>query len=179
MPTQKDSLVIQVFVLLLCLYWSSTLLFKPQPWIFLDGVNLLFHEAGHLLLFFAGEFLMMLGGTLFQMLIPILVAINFWRQSYLFGVWFCLWWIGDNLINIGVYMADASSMVLQTIGHGHDWNWIFLRLNLLEQDTLIGGLIIVSGKVIVVVGLALMIYQIIQPLRNKNLPSVDYFSNKS
>ena len=149
---------ISLFVFLLSLYWSYQLLFVKTPWIFLDGINLLFHEAGHLLLMPGPEFVMMLGGTIFQLLLPSLVLVQFWRSQQTFGASFCVWWIGDNLINIGWYMADAQEMWLETIGPGHDWNWLFGQLGLLHYDNFLGGSIILLGKGSVILGLIAMAY---------------------
>ena len=41
---------------------------------FLDGVNLAFHEAGHLFFAFFGQTLQFLGGTLGQLLFPLALS---------------------------------------------------------------------------------------------------------
>ena len=40
--------------------------FHPQDWRLIDGVNLVIHEAGHILFMPFGEFVMIAGGPLFQ-----------------------------------------------------------------------------------------------------------------
>ena len=46
---------------------------------FLHGVNLIFHEAGHVIFGFFGEFIAVLGGSLNQVLIPLIAAVAFLR----------------------------------------------------------------------------------------------------
>ncbi|PYM31744.1 MAG: zinc ribbon domain-containing protein, partial [Candidatus Rokuibacteriota bacterium] len=41
---------------------------------FLHGVNLIFHEAGHVIFGFLGEFIAVAGGSLNQVLIPAICA---------------------------------------------------------------------------------------------------------
>ena len=105
----------------------------------LDGVNLLFHEAGHPLFGFLGwEPLTILGGTLMQVLVPLLVAGSFWLRreapgTAVAGIWCC-----ENLLNIARYVADARAQVLPLVGGGeHDWTDLLGRWGLLTRDTAI------------------------------------------
>ena len=47
---------------------------NPKTYRFLDRVDLVFHEAGHLIFGFFGEFIGVLGGSLMQVLIPAIVT---------------------------------------------------------------------------------------------------------
>ena len=51
----------------------------------LHRVNLVFHEFGHPAFSFFGRTMNILGGTLGQLLIPLIVAIAFWRQRDALG----------------------------------------------------------------------------------------------
>ncbi len=48
---------------------------------FLHGVNLVFHEAGHILFLPVGAFLTALGGSLMQLLVPIVCLVALVRQN--------------------------------------------------------------------------------------------------
>lgn len=121
----------------------AALLAEPG-WIpLLDGVNLLFHEAGHPLFGLLGwEPLTVLGGTLMQLLVPLLVGGSFWLRRDAVGTAVAGAWCFQNLWNIARYVADARSQVLPLVGGGeHDWADLLGRWGLLAQDqTLAQGL---------------------------------------
>jgi hypothetical protein len=77
---------------------------------FLHGVNLVFHEAGHVIFGFLGEFIAVAGGSLNQVLIP------------------------------AIYAADGRTMALPRLAEGliHDWNYLLGRLSLLPRAETIG-----------------------------------------
>jgi hypothetical protein len=120
---------------LLITYWTLTLPRAADPWCALDYVNLPFHEAGHILFSPFGETLHILGGTLGQLLVPaILVGYFILKQRQPFAAALCLWWFGENFVNIARYMADARELALPLVGGGdHDWNELFYRWNLLTE----------------------------------------------
>ena len=102
----------------------------------LDGVNLLFHEAGHPLFgIFGWETLAILGGTLLQLLVPLLVLGSFWLRREAPGVAAAGIWAFENLLNIARYVADARAQVLPLVGGGeHDWATLLGQWGLLRQD---------------------------------------------
>jgi len=68
------------------LAWWTLRLAATSTWIFLDFVNLAFHEAGHLVFSFLGSTMQYLGGTLGQLLVPGLLMIHFlFRQQQPLG----------------------------------------------------------------------------------------------
>ncbi len=78
-----------------------------------------------------------------------------------------MFWAGQNLINISVYMKDAVEMKLPLLGGGeHDWNFIFTRLNLLSQTQLLGSLCYLSGLAIIIIAGIFGLYAIFK--ENKN-----------
>ncbi len=105
---------------------------------FLDFIDLLIHEPGHLLFSLFGQFIQFLGGTLMQILLPLAIAVIFFfnRQKYWAQIF--LFWLGHNLINISVYVDDANKMKLHIIGGAHDWNWILNKIGLIEYAEEIG-----------------------------------------
>lgn len=102
---------------------------------FLDGVNLAFHEAGHLAFAFLGQTLHVLGGTLGQLVFPVACGVHFLREGRRFEAAVCGFWLGESLMYVAVYMADAQAMALPLVGGGeiHDWNWLLSRAGLLAH----------------------------------------------
>ncbi len=119
-----------------------------EGWIpLLDGVNLVFHEAGHPIFgLFGSETLGFLGGTLMQILVPVLVAGAFWRKRQTVGAAVAALWAGENGLNIARYMADARSQLLPLVGGGeHDWATLFGQWGCLSRDTAIAGAVRTAG----------------------------------
>lgn len=119
---------------------------------FLDGINLLFHEAGHPVFGILGwETLTILGGTLMQILVPMLVGGHFWFKRQPLGVAMCGQWVGQNFLNISRYMADARAQVLPLVGGGeHDWGELLLQWHLLKQDQILAGRVAFLGWALMV-----------------------------
>lgn len=116
-----------------------------DKWVwFLDGANLLFHEAGHPIFGILSERLMVYGGTLGQLAFPLTVWWQFWMKRDLAGFYVGAIWFAENWLNIGRYMADARAQELPLVGNGdriHDWNEIFERWHLLNADTTLAGIV--------------------------------------
>jgi len=121
-------------------------------WVYvLDSANLAFHEAGHPLFSLLSERLTVYGGTLGQLMFPLAVLVAFYRQRATFSCAFAMLWLGENLFNIAVYMADARVQLLPLVGNGeHDWTEIFSRWGVLEWDTGIAGLVRVAGWLLII-----------------------------
>jgi hypothetical protein len=112
---------------------------------FLHLINLPFHEAGHVLFSPLGSFMMSLGGSLTQVLIPLVCAGVFVRQDDRFAACVCVWWAGQNLIDLAPYIADARALRLVLLGgftgaqvEGHDWEAILSALGWLRFDRTLG-----------------------------------------
>ena len=60
------------------------------------------------------------------MLLPALLALVTWRQSQMRGITLPLFWTGENLVNVSVYIKDAPFKKLHLLAGGliHDWNWL-------------------------------------------------------
>ena len=128
---------------------------------FLHLPDLVFHEAGHLIFSPLGQFMSVLGGSLMQVLIPVIAAVAFVRQEQPFGAAICVWWVGQNLIDLAPYVADARALQLVLLGgktgaevEGHDWEFILTRLRLLHWDQSIGRAVHALGMIIMVGALA-------------------------
>jgi len=85
--------------------------------------------------------LMVYGGTMFQLLFPALAIVHFRCARDAVGAAGSTTWLGENLLNIARYMADARAQVLPLVGGGeHDWTEIFMRWGMLAKDIKIAGL---------------------------------------
>ena len=135
----KETLPKIIFALCVLVYFVYCMRF-PMQWHFLDGVDLLIHEAGHVLFMPFGEFLTVLGGSLFQVLVPIVFSGYFFFQKELYSGALVLFWVSQSLVNVSVYIKDAMVMQLPLLGDGlHDWNFILSTLHLLPQTAVIGS----------------------------------------
>jgi len=126
----------------------------PGTYRFLDYVNLVFHEAGHVFFGFLGEFIGILGGSLMQVLVPAVAVGHFVWQGYLYSAAIALFWVGQSLFNVSVYVKDARARVLPLLGDdisAHDWHNILGRLGLLRWDQAIGNLVYGMGLVVLAV----------------------------
>jgi hypothetical protein len=107
--------------------------------------DLVFHEAGHVLLGIFGRFIGVLGGSLFQFALPLILAGAFLRQRDQFGAAVCTWWAGQNLLDLAPYIADARALQLVLLGgrtgaevEGHDWEYLLTELGWLHLDRALG-----------------------------------------
>ena len=161
-------------LLALLAWWTAR--FVPHPLdagriidSFLHLINLPFHEAGHMIFSPLGEFMTILGGSLFQIIIPVVCAVAFARQQDWFSTSVCLWWAGENLVDLGPYIADARALQMPLIGgqtgaevYGHDWEAILERLGWLHLDHAIGIGAHIAGSVVMVGSLALGVWCLLQ-----------------
>ena len=131
--------------------WAVSIVRDPDAWRFIDGVNLLLHEAGHPLFGFFGEFLTVLGGTLVQLLFPLAFAAYFHRSEQPFAAAVSLAWAGENLFNVARYAADARARALPLVGGddaGHDWAYLLARTGLLESDQAVAQSLRIAGSLL-------------------------------
>ncbi len=127
----------------------------PSAWHFVDTVNLIIHEAGHIVFLPFGEFMHILGGSLFQVLLPLVYVVYFFFKKEYYSASLLVFWVGQSLVNVSVYASDALLMQLPLLGGegiGHDWNVLLGMLHLLPYTQGIGLGIYVAGTL--VIGLA-------------------------
>lgn len=123
--------------------------------------DLVFHEAGHVLLGIFGRFVGVLGGSLFQVALPLVLAAAFLRQRDSFGAAVCTWWAGQNLLDVAPYIADARALQLVLLGgrtgaevEGHDWEYLLSEMGWLHLDRTLAlgahraGLVIMTGALL-------------------------------
>ena len=100
--------------------------FRPPFVLFVvDWVDLFIHEAGHMFFRIFGQVIYFAGGSLMQVLLPAVTAYFTWRNSRRW-ISLPLFWTGENLVNVSIYIKDAPYKKLHLIGKNliHDWNWL-------------------------------------------------------
>ena len=109
---------------------------------FMHNINLVFHEAGHVIFHLFGWFTGILGGTLGQLLMPVVVMLVFiFSNNDNFAASIGLWWLGQSFMDVAPYINDALKQELLLLGGrtgadapgNHDWNNILGELNRLEK----------------------------------------------
>lgn len=153
-------------VLALLVLWSWTFRGPLAAAAVADSVlhvpNLVFHEAGHVIMMPLGEFMTALGGSLFQVLVPLVCAAVLLRQNRdAFGAAIMVWWAGQNLVDLSPYIADARALRLVLLGgrtgaevEGHDWEYLLTALGWIHLDVRIGrathvaGLLVMGGAIV-------------------------------
>jgi hypothetical protein len=114
------------------------------------------HEAGHVVIGLFSQVAGVYGGTLFQLLFPLLFIHHAARRGQLTAVAASGVWLGESLLNMAAYMADARARLLPLVGFtdepGHDWEIIFSRWGVLQHDLLIANL--ARGLALLVMALA-------------------------
>ncbi|MBU2575128.1 MAG: hypothetical protein KKH28_13735 [Elusimicrobia bacterium] len=124
---------------------------------FLDNVNLAFHEAGHIFLGFFGEFIGTAGGTIFQLLFPAICLFHFFRRGQRLGWQLCLFWLGENFLNISIYVGDAIKQELPLVGGGvHDWTYLLTEMGLIAHTEGTARVIFWAGSAIIFYSLYLI-----------------------
>ncbi len=143
--------------LLYCFYYVTTRL----EWHFIDSVDLIIHEAGHVIFMFFGQTLYVAGGSLLQILIPLVFAGYFlYRQAY-YSATAMFYWTGLSIVNVSVYAGDALRMQLPLLTgdtDGHDWNQLLFQFGLLSQTHLIATIILLVGVLCILAGFFLVLY---------------------
>jgi hypothetical protein len=153
-----------IFAILLSVYFLS-IAYDPMQGSFLDNVDLPIHETGHLFFRPFGEFLMVAGGSLFQVIFPaVFVGYFVWQKSF-YSAAVVLLWVGQSILNVWVYAADAVVMQLVLTsgftgseGSFHDWNYLLTATGLISSTKMVAGIIRFFGTVTMIVGGGAAIY---------------------
>ena len=147
----------------------------------LSRVNLVFHEAGHVIFSPLGQFMGTLGGSLLQVLVPaICMAAFLTRHLNPFGASACFWWMGQSMCELAPYINDARAQRMILLGGVtgrdvpgyHDWNNILSQMGLLKWDHTLGRLAHLSGSVLIVVALIWGAYLLHAQYRLAKQPAV-------
>jgi len=119
--------------------------------LFIDQVNLIVHEGGHLLFGWFGRTMGLWGGTLMELIVPAALAVYFALHRQTAATAFAAFFFFENFLYISVYMADARAQALPlvTVGDpemgGHDWFQILAQLGLLRSDRSIAAVVHGAG----------------------------------
>ena len=136
-------------------------------WHFFDQVDWIIHEAGHLLFMPGGEIIYMAGGSVFQILVPLIIAIYFFKKNDIFATTLILFWLGQSFINVATYMKDAILMQLPLVGGTiHDWNFLFSHFGILASSQLLGSLVSLLGFIIIILSGIFGFYMLVQEDKN-------------
>jgi hypothetical protein len=158
-----------IFAGLLTIYflWIA---YDPMQGSFLDHVDLPIHETGHLIFRLFGEFAGIAGGSLFQVILPgVFVGYFLWRHQY-YSAAVVLFWVGQSILNVWVYAADAVAMQLVLTsgftgseGSFHDWNYLLTETGLIGWTKLVAGIIRAVGTLVIIAAAACSIYYSLDP----------------
>jgi len=153
-----------IFAILLSIYflWIA---WDPMQGSFLDNVDLPLHEFGHLLFRILGEFMGIAGGSLFQVIFPaVFVGYFIWQRSFYSAVVVSLW-VGQSILNVWVYAADAVVMQLVLTsgstgaeGSFHDWNYMLTHFGLLGSTKTVAGIIRFLGTSTIIISGVFSVY---------------------
>jgi len=147
-----------LLVFLITGYQPQTPGYSPPFLIFvIDTINLFIHEAGHFFFKVFGMFIYVLGGSIFQVLLPLSLLLVTWRQNVA-QVVYPGFWVGENMVNVSVYIKDAPFKHLKLIARGliHDWNWLLSG----DPDVAepLGDAVFVLGIIICIASLSVGVY---------------------
>jgi hypothetical protein len=145
-----------IFAAVLSIYflWIA---YDPTQGSFLDNVDLPIHETGHLLFRPLGEFMGVAGGSVFQVIFPAAFMVYFiWNEKY-YSAAVVLFWVGQSILNVYVYAADAVVMQLVLTsgmtgseGSFHDWNYLLTETGLIGSTKTIAGIIRLAGALVII-----------------------------
>lgn len=143
-------------------FWIA---FDPMAGSFMDIVDLPIHETGHLIFRLFGEFMMIAGGSLFQVIVPAVFVGYFWWHEKYYSAAIVMFWVGQSIINVYIYAADAVAMKLVLTsgltgseGGFHDWNYMLTTLGLIDSTRVVAGLIRLAGTLTILAAAATSIY---------------------
>ena len=158
-----------IFAVLFTLYflWIA---YDPMAGSFLDFIDLPVHETGHLIFRILGEFMGVAGGSLFQVIVPaVFVGYFIWRFQY-YSAAIVLFWVGQSILNVWVYAADAVVMRLVLTsgftgseGSFHDWNYLLTATGLIGSTKIVAGVIRAVGSLVIISAAAASIYYSLWP----------------
>ena len=129
------------------------------PLRFIHGIDLVIHEAGHTFAFFLPRFLYVLAGSALQIILPAVCAWTFLTQRQIGSFAVALFWTGESVTDVAIYVADAKKRALPLLGGdptGHDWNYLLGQLGLLNWATWLGRLTFGLGIVIIIISLSIL-----------------------
>lgn len=158
----------------LCTIYFLWIAYDPMQGSFLDNVDLPIHETGHLLFRPLGEFMSIAGGSLFQIIFPAIFFGYFaWHHKY-YSAAIVLFWVGQSILNVWVYAADAVVMQLVLTsgltgseGSFHDWNYLLTHTGLIGSTKAVAGLIRLIGTLVILAAAGSSVYYSFLPTESE------------
>ena len=130
----------RIGLVVMCVYAAWLVFFYHYHWV--DGINLLIHQAGHLFFALLGgreSAVGVAGGPFLQLAIPVALALRLWRRGESVPAAVCGLWSAESLMYTAEYLADANRLALPLVGgHAHDWRLLLERAGALESAEEIG-----------------------------------------
>ena len=127
----------RVGLVVMCVYAAWLVFFYRYHWV--DGINLLIHEAGHIVFSVFGETPALLAGPALQLAVPFFITFQLWRRGESVPAAVSALWSAESLMYTAEYMADANRRALPLTGdHPHDWHLLLDRAGALESAEQIG-----------------------------------------
>lgn len=126
---------------------------------FLHGVDLVIHEAGHVFALVLPRFFQILGGSALQVIMPAVCALAFLHQRQLASFAVALFWTGESITDVAIYMADAKKQALPLLGGDgtvHDWNYLLGQLHLLGWAPSLARMTFGVGILLITAALAIV-----------------------
>ena len=140
-------------------------------WI-IDTIDLFIHEGGHGIFRFFGQFMYVLGGSLIQFIIPIATIIVFLRTSGRRSLMATLYWLGQNMINVSIYIADAPKQQLTLISRHaiHDWRWLCGYMGIMDSAGDLAAVVAFLGTISLLGAIGVTVYYIVYDVRSEFFP---------
>jgi len=138
----------------------------------LNLLDTIFHETGHMLFGFLGHFIGVAGGTLGQLAAPALVLCSAYVNRMPVAMGASVLWIGQNLIHISPYIADARKLDTEFFqwwaafggpvmekgnSSHHDWHTMLDAVGLLWADQILAWLVYINGIGLIVLSIAALV----------------------
>lgn len=142
------------------------LIIECEDFGFVHRIDLVFHEAGHMIFgIFGWRNLTIFGGTLMQILVPAAFVGHFFFHGQRYSAAIVGIWLAQSIADCVPYIRDARTMDLILIGGltglengAHDWNNLLFDLDILHYDQLIGDVFFVSAVLVMAVSLVMGLY---------------------
>ncbi len=137
-------------------------------WI-IDTVDLFIHEGGHGIFSIFGRFMHFLGGSLIQVILPVAAIVVFLRTSGPRSLLGTLYWLGHNLINVSIYIADAPNQQLTLISRHamHDWRWLCGYMGILDSAEDLAAVVAFVGVLCLIGAIGVAVYFIVRDIREE------------
>ncbi|HCA81607.1 MAG TPA: hypothetical protein DEP53_17905 [Bacteroidetes bacterium] len=140
----------------------------------IDTIDLFIHEGGHGIFKLFGQFIYFLGGSLMQVILPVTAIVVLLRTSGPRTLLATLFWLGQNLIDVAVYIDDAPKQQLTLISRYamHDWLWLCGYMGNLDSAGDIAAVVSFLGTLSLLGAIGFGAYYIVVDVRDEFLPSM-------